>query len=173
MEMRQIKLDWVYCLKWDRLSQKIVFFDFKPYKIQRGKTAPTKDIRLFDLSTHTSKPVFSETTEVITHILNLVFLLENNSILFSGRKEIFNTLYRYDINSQKLQIITLTGNSFDIVNFVLSPDGKLLLVSIPSYENPIQNYISTIYSIEGQLLAQLTLIKNAQVYSWVSFCCNR
>jgi WD40 repeat protein len=158
--------DGVYSPAWDQAGQKIVFLSSNPAPNSGGKIVPPRDIWLFDISKQTINRIFSDGSAGITLIFNPDFLPGDDSILFSGRKEKFNTIFRYELNTQKLQNITSSDNSFDIVNFVLSPDGKSFLVSIPEPGNSGQDYMPTVYSDDGQLLEQLPSLKNAQVYSW-------
>jgi len=160
-------LDGVYSPAWDRQGQKIVFLSSNPTPYSGGKTVATKDIWVFDFSTQTAKRILSDDTEGITDIFDPVFLPDDNAILFSGRREKYNTIFKYEINTQKLQDITATGNRYDIVDSILSPDGKSLLVSVPSSQSSDPEYMPTIYSTDGQLLEQLSGLKNTQIHSWV------
>ncbi len=152
---------------WSSDGQKIVFVSSKSSLPTLGvKTVSTKDIWLFDFSTNSAKLIFQNDTEGISHIFNPAFLSENNSVLFSGRKDNFNTLFNYKIDSQSIQNITFIDNSFDLVDFVLSPDEKSFLVHVPSSENSAEGFVPTLYSIDGQLLEQLDSLANFQIISW-------
>lgn len=162
-------LDGAISPSWSSDGQKIVFLSSStPPSSLGGKTVSTKDIWLFDFSTNTAKLIFPNDTEGISHIFTPVFLSVNSSILFSGRKDNFNTLFDYKIDSQYIQNITFTDNSFDLVDFVLSPDGKSFLVHIPTPENSAQSFVPTLYSIDGHLLEQLNSLANFQIISWGS-----
>lgn len=170
-------LDGAISPSWSSDGQKIIFLSLstppsslgrKTVSTKGRKTVSTKDIWLFDFSTNTAKLIFPNDTEGISHIFTPVFLSENNSILFSGRKDNFNTLFEYKIDSQYIQNITFTDNSFDLVDFVLSPDEKSFLVHIPTPENSAQSFVPTLYSIDGHLLEQLNSLANFQIISWGS-----
>jgi WD40 repeat protein len=162
-------LDGAISPSWSNDGQKIVFLssNTSPSSLG-GKMVLAKDIWLFDFSTNTAKLIFPNNTEGISHIFTPVFLSENNSILFSGRKDNFNTLFDYEIASQQIQNIMPTYNDFDLVDFILSPDGKSFLVHIPTPENPAQSFVPTLYSVDGHLLEQLNFLANFQVISWSS-----
>jgi Tol biopolymer transport system component len=153
---------------WSSDKQKIVFLSSStPSSSSLGeKIVSTRDIWLFDFSTNSAKLVFSNNTEGISYIFTPVLLSEENSILFSGREDNFNTLFNYKIDSHQTQNIMFTDNSFDLVDFVLSPDRKSFLVHVPTLENSTQNFIPTLYSMDGHLLKQLNSLTNFQVISW-------
>ncbi len=160
-------LDGATSPSWDSDRQRIVFLSSSTSPSSLGgKIISTKDIWLFDFSTNSTKLVFPNNTEGISYIFTPVLLSEDNSILFSGREGNFNTLFDYKIDSHKTQNIMFTDNSFDLVDFVLSPDRKSFLVHVPTLENSIQNFIPTLYSIDGHLLKQLNSLTNFQVISW-------
>lgn len=162
-------LDGAISPSWSSDGQKIVFLSSStPPSSLGGKTVSTKDVWLFDFSTNTVKLIFPNDTEGISHIFAPVFLSENNSILFSGRKDNFNTLFDYKIDLQYIHNITFIDNQFDLVDFVLSPDGKSFLVHIPTPENSTQSFVPTLYSIDGRLLEQLNSLANFQIISWGS-----
>jgi|GEM_PF-6076472 len=162
-------LDGAISPSWSRDGQKIAFLSSSTPSFSLGeKTVSAKDIWLFDFSANSANLIFKNDTEGISHIFTPVFLSENNSILFSGRKDRFNTLFDYNIDSQYIQNITFTDNSFDLVDFVLSPDGKSFLVHIPAPENSAQSFVPTLYSIDGHLLEQLNSLANFQIISWSS-----
>ena len=100
-------------------------------------------------------------------LFNPIFLPSDNSILFSGRKEQFNTLYKYEISSQQVKDIVLlnTNNNTDIVDFVLSPDAKSLLIHSPLQGDLAQD-IPTLFFLDGRFQEQLNSLAGFQVISW-------
>ncbi len=162
-------LDGAISPSWSSDGQKIVFLSSSARSSSAGeKTVSAKDIWLFDFSTNTVKLIFPNDTEGVSHVFTPVFLSENNSILFSGRKDNFNALFNYEIDSQHMQNITSTDSGFDLVDFILSPDEKSFLVHIPTPENPTQSFVPTLYSVDGRLLERLHSLANFQIISWSS-----
>ncbi|HKY56235.1 MAG TPA: hypothetical protein VJM08_18095, partial [Anaerolineales bacterium] len=152
---------------WSNDSQKIIFLSSISLPSSGGKAVATRNIWLFDISTQTAELVLSDNTDEISYIFNPIFLSGDNSVLFSGRREQFNTIFKYDIDSRKIRDLTSTGNSFDLVNFVLSPDENSFLVHIPSPSNSTQ-YVPTRYSLDGHWQEQLNSLANFQVISWIA-----
>jgi Tol biopolymer transport system component len=162
-------LDGAISPSWSGDGQKIVFLSSTmPPSLSGVKTVAEKDIWLFDFSTNNIKLILQNDPEGISSIFQPVYLSENNSILFSGQQQNFNTIFDYSIDSHQTQNIIPADGGFDLINFVLSPDGKSFLVHIPTMKNSAQNFVPTLYSIDGQLPRQLNSLADLQIISWVS-----
>jgi len=154
---------------WSSDGQIIVFLSSNtPPAALGGKTVSTKDIWSFDFSTNVAKLVFKNGTEGISHIFAPFLLSEKHSVLFSGRKDRFNVLFNFSIDSQYIQNITSTNNGFDLVDYVLSPDKKFFLIYTPIVKDSVQSFVPTLFTIDGQLLKQLNSLTNFQIISWGS-----
>ena len=160
-------LDGVFSPSWSNDESKIAFLAVRSLPSSGGKSIPRRDIWLFDISTQSAQKIFSDQTDGISYIFNPIFLPSDNSILFSGRKEQFNTLYKYEISSQQVKDIVLlnTNNNTDIVDFVLSPDAKSLLIHSPLQGDSAQD-IPTLFFLDGRFQEQLNSLAGFQVISW-------
>ncbi len=157
--------DGVFSPSWSSDNQKIAFLAVKALPSSGGKSIPKRDIWLFDVSSQRAQKTFDDQPHGISYIFQPVFLPNENAILFSGRKDKFNSVFKYKIGSQQTEDLTQTGASFDLVDFVLSPDEKTFLGQSPLSNDPSQ-YVPTLYSIGGQQLEQLNSLKNLQIVSW-------
>jgi Tol biopolymer transport system component len=152
---------------WNSDGSKIVFQSSRtPAVLAEGvKTQVPVDLWMFDVASQQAKRIFISDTSGISMIGRGIFLPGENAILFSGRKDTYATIFKYDLDTQKIQDITASGNRYDIGDIVLSPDGKTFLADIPLPADSSQ-YVPTLFSIDGGLIRQLDSLKNMQVVSW-------
>jgi Tol biopolymer transport system component len=161
-------LDGAVAPSWSAEGSKIVFQSFRtPLTMVEGvKTEVPVDLWTFDIATQQAKRVFVSDTDGIAMIMRPVFLPGENAVLFSGRKDTYNTIFKYDLDTQEIQDITASGHRFDLTDILLNPDGKTFLTYIPVPDDGSQGYVPVLYSVDGVLIKQLDALKNMQVISW-------
>ncbi|MGC1378015.1 MAG: hypothetical protein WA821_17415 [Anaerolineales bacterium] len=152
---------------WSMDSSKIVFQSSRsPSVLVEGvKTEAPVDLWVFDVASQQARRIFVDGTAGISMIMRPVFLPDENAVLFSGRKDTYNTIFKYNLDTQKVQDITASGNRYDMTNIVLSPDGKTFWAYIP-LSNDGSQYVPALYSVDGALIKQFDALKNLQVVSW-------
>jgi Tol biopolymer transport system component len=156
----------VYSPSWSQDGKKIIFLSIYESVLTNGKNGSVADIWVFDFLDHSTQMLIKDGKEEITFIFEPVFLANLNSILFSGRQGEFNSIFKYDIDTQSIQAVTPLENNFDLVDYVISPDAKWFIASIPSGMQPEQVFVPTLFSIQGETLQPIDWLDQVRVIDW-------
>ncbi|MGC1376562.1 MAG: hypothetical protein WA821_10070 [Anaerolineales bacterium] len=152
---------------WSADGSQILFLSSRsPVALGEGtKTEVPNDLWLFDVARQQAKCIFVSGTAGISMIGRGISLPDENAILFSGRKDSHNTIFKYTFDTQKIQDVTASGKRYDLDIAALGPDGKTFVTTIPLSDDGTQ-YVPVLYSVDGALIRQLDALKNLQVVSW-------
>jgi Tol biopolymer transport system component len=156
----------VYSPSWSQDGKKIIFLSIYESVLTNGKNGSVADIWAFDLLDNSTQMLLKEGNEEITFIYEPVFLANPNSILFSGRRGEFNSIFEYDIDTQSIQTVTSLENNFDLVDYVISPDAEWFIASIPRGMQPEQVFVPTLFSVHGEAPQPIDWLDHARVVDW-------
>lgn len=130
-----------------------------------GKLQKPIDFWLFDVVSQQAHRVFVGGTAGISLLAQPFFLPGENALLFSGRKETYDTLFKYNLDTQEIQDITATGKRYNIWNTLLSPDGKTFVANIMLAADGT-DFVPALFSLDGTIIKQFDALKNIQIVSW-------
>lgn len=158
--------DGVISPAWSNDGSRIVYLLTKSPPVSSVKSSARHDVNVLDLKSSKTKPMFQDGDQDISLIFSPHFLSDNKTIIFSGKKNERNSIYKID--GKTFEVSQVISEKFQVGgNITLSPDRTAFLVFAKLDNTENSSFISAIFSLDGELLQQLNLPLNAQVFSWV------
>jgi hypothetical protein len=157
---------------WSRDGGKmgLLFLSDPDEQLEGVKTYSVGSIYLLDLVNQTLTEVVNEADlSEIEHVFSAMLSPDGTTFLFSARSEVYDAIYRANVDGTGLTRITPDTLSFDIQRPVWNPDGSRFVAVAPDLDpaSSLVYYLPTVFDLSGQLIEQIKVAEGGEASSWI------